>query len=202
MHARFQTLAACLLGLGLCACGPTDPAETARPAADTGVAPPSGDAALIARAREVSDRLGGCSGTTEGGDTSKIVPLETSVIAMITCNRGEYSYTDRLFVMEGDAPPRLLSLPDYGPEGWFASDQAGMPELDAGTGVLTTLNKASGDGGCGSEARYAWSGETFHLQEMRWRGCDDTEATGPAFPLIWPTMAGSTVDPAASTPAP
>jgi hypothetical protein len=204
MRSYPPILTALVLSFALCGCDPADKPEAAieTVGADPGIAPPSGDAALIGEARRVSDLLGGCERPIEAPDASKIIPLESATIAMISCSLGSYSYSDRLFVMKDGAPPRLLTLPDYNEEGWFANDQIGMPELDAGTGVLTTLNKAASDGRCGSEGRYAWTGTQFYLQEMRWRSCDDPETAGPTFPLIWPTMTGSTVDPNASTPAP
>ncbi|MBU6319825.1 MAG: DUF1176 domain-containing protein [Alphaproteobacteria bacterium] len=204
MRSYPSILSALVLSLAVFGCDAADTPEAAleTAGADPGLAPPSGDAALIAEARRVSDLLGGCERPVDAPDASKIIPLETATIAMVSCSIGPYSYSDRLFVMKEGAPPRLLSLPDYNEDGWFASDQIGMPELDAGTGVLTTLSKAASDGRCGSEGRYAWTGTLFQLQELRWRACDDPDTAGPTFPQIWPTMTGSTVDPNASTPAP
>jgi len=39
-------------------------------------------------------------------------------------------------------------------------------ELDAGTGVLTTLRKTGGKDGCGSEGRYQWDGAQFVVQDL------------------------------------
>jgi hypothetical protein len=76
-----------------------------------------------------------------------------------------------------------------------------MAELDAGTGVLTTFRKSSGNGGCGSEGRFQWDGQRFAVQEMHWQDCK-TPSKGPPFPVIWPTQVGGDVDPDGATPAP
>ena len=185
--------------LFLAACGGPDAAST--PAASA--APLAGDDALIATATKVSDAIGGCVKPEGAPVESKVVSLENGSIVMVACSQGAYSYTHRLFAMRGDEPPELLTLPDYDTSGWFASDQASMAEIDAGTGVLTTLRKSAGHGGCGSEGRYQWDGIHFVLQELRWQDCDDADLKGPLFPVIWPTQqVGTTTAPNTATPAP
>lgn len=184
-------MVAALLG----ACG--EPAATnAAPARTL-----EGDQALIDGAQKISDVLGGC---VRGADTpaeSKVISLENGVVVMLACSQGAYSFTSRLFAIRSGEAPELLSLPDYDASGWFASDQASMPELDAGSGVLTTFRKSAGHGGCGSEGRYKWDGMRFALEELHWRDC--AEPAEPPFPVVWPTRPeASTVDPSAATPAP
>lgn len=187
-------------GLAAAACGP-DPA-----ASDTGASPArtlEGDAALIASAQQVSDAVGGCVKPEKAQAESKVVSLEGATIVMIGCSVSEFSSTFRLFAAgAGGALPKLLSVPDYDASGWFATDQASMAELDAGTGELTTMRKAVSSGSCGSEATYRWDGKRFALLEMHWQACDQPEAKGPPFPIIWPTQQGSAVDPNGATPAP
>ncbi len=189
------TLAPMLL---LAACGGPDAATS--PAAGTPAL--AGDDALIATTMKISDAIGGCLRPDDAQVESKVVSLETGSIVMLACSQGAYSYTHRLFAVRGSEAPELLTLPDYDSTGWFASDQASMAELDAGTGVLTTLRKSAGHGGCGSEGRYQWDGIHFVLQELRWQDCGDPDIKGPPFPVIWPTQQGASTAPNTATPAP
>lgn len=161
-----------------------------------------GDDALIAAAQAISDAMGGCFKPEDAQVESRVIGLEDGSIVMLACSQGAYSFTHRLFVARGDAGLELLSLPDYDASGWFATDQASMAEIDAGTGVLTTMRKSAGHGGCGSEGRYQWDGVHFALQELRWKDCTAGDMTGPPFPVIWPTQVGAAVDPNGATPAP
>jgi len=194
---RSGCFALLLLGLPMAACGGPAPAAPA-PAAGT----LEGDAALVASAQTVSDAIGGCVRPADAQVESKVVSLETSAIVMLACSKGDYSYTHRLFAIHAGKPPELLPLPDYESTGWFASDQASLAELDAGTGVLTTLRKGAEHGGCGSEGRYQWDGARFALQELHWQDCKAASLGGPPFPVIWPTQQGADVDPNGATPAP
>ena len=184
--------------LFLGACGGPDAATA--PAAST--APLAGDEALTTAATKVSDAIGGCERADDAPVESKVISLENGSIVMVACSQGAYAYTHRLFAMRGDEPPELLTLPDFDTTGWFASDQASMAEIDAGTGVLTTLRKSAGHGGCGSEGRYQWDGIHFVLQELRWQDCSDPDLKGPPFPVIWPTQQGASTAPNTATPAP
>ena len=194
--ARMIALAAAASAL-LVACGGPEAANG--PNAASGAL--KGDDALIAAAQKVSDVIGGCA-PADATAESKVVGLENGAIVMIACSQGSAFSSHRIFVAQGSSAPKLLSLPDYNASGWFASDLAPMAELDAGTGVLTTLRKAGGKDGCGSEGRYQWDGAQFVLQEMRWQSCDDPRLKGPPFPVIWPTQLGAAVDPNGATPAP
>lgn len=184
--------------LFLTACGGPDVASA--PAAGTPAL--AGDEALIAMATKVSDAIGGCVRPADAEVESKVIGLENGSIVMVACSQGAYSSTHRLFAMRGAEPPELLTLPDYDTTGWFASDQASMAEIDAGTGVLTTLRKSAGHGGCGSEGRYQWDGIHFVLQELRWQECGDPNLKGPPFPVMWPTQQGASTAPNTATPAP
>jgi hypothetical protein len=186
-----------ILGLGLAACG--GPAAT--PAQSSG-APLEGDAALIAAAQTISDQLGGCTRPENATVESKVVGLESGPIVLLACSQGEYSYTHRLFAIRAGQRPELISLPDFGANGWFGTDQASMAELDAGTGVLTTFRKGAEHGRCGSEGRYKWDGQRFNLQEMHWQDCATAPDSGPPFPAVWPTQQGVEVDPNGAPPAP
>lgn len=159
----------------------------------------AGDDALILSAQKISDAIGGCVKPADAQIESKVIGLETGSIVMIGCSQGAYSTTHRLFAMTGEAP-QLVTLPDYDASGWIASDQASMAEIDAGTGVLTTLRKSAGHGGCGSEGRYQWDGTHFVLQELRWQDCNTS--TPPPFPIVWPLQQNAVVDPNVATPAP
>jgi hypothetical protein len=175
--------------------------EDAPAASEAGGQPLEGDAALISAAQKVSDALGGCVRPEDAPAESKVVGLENGAIVMLACSQGAYSFTNRLFAVRAGEPPALLSLPDYDANGWFASDQVSMPELDAGTGVLTTYRKSAGHGGCGSEGRYKWDGVLFALEELHWRDC--AEPAEPPFPTVWPAQQSqSTVEPGTATPAP
>ncbi len=156
---------------------------------------------MISAAQKISDTIGGCDEPAGATHKSRVVALEKNKIVLLACSQGPYSYTDRLFVV-GAKGARLLSLPDYGADGWFASDQASMAELDAGTGVLTTERKTNGKDACGSEGRYQWSGARFDLQELRFQACDDTSVQGPPFPVIWPAPTTPGADLTNSAPAP
>jgi hypothetical protein len=177
-----------------------DPAggDAAKPAART----LEGDAALIAAAQAISDAVGGCVKPADAALESKVVGLENGAIVMLGCSQHEFASTSRLFAVRGSNSPVLLSIPDYDANGWVARDQASMSELDAGTGVLTTMRKGASNGGCGSEGTYRWDGEHFVLQELRWQACDSPDAKGPPFPVMWPTQQGAAVDPNGATPAP
>jgi hypothetical protein len=194
---RSGLIAQITVGLVLAGCGGPKPADPG-PAAGT----LEGDAALIASAQTVSDAIGGCVRPADSDVQSKVVSLETSAIVMLTCSQSGYSYTFRLFAIHAGKAPELLSLPDYDTTGWFASDQASLAELDAGTGVLTTLRKGAEHGGCGSEGRYQWDGARFALQELHWQDCEAASLGGPPFPVIWPTQQNAEVDPNGATPAP
>lgn len=194
---RSGSVALLSLALALAGCGGSKPADPG-PAAGT----LEGDGALIASAQTVSDAIGGCVRPVDSDVQSKVVSLESSAIVMLACSQGDYSYTHRLFAIHASKPPELLSLPDYDLTGWFASDQASLAELDAGTGVLTTLRKGAEHGGCGSEGRYQWDGARFALQELHWQDCKAASLGGPPFPVIWPTQQASEVDPNGATPAP
>ena len=180
----------------LASCGGPDAASGRR---GDGVASLAGDDALIVSAQKISDTIGGCVRPADAQIESKVIGLETGAIVMIGCSQGAYSTTHRLFAMTGETP-QLVTLPDYDASGWFASDQASMAEIDAGTGVLTTLRKSAGHGGCGSEGRYQWDGTHFVLQELRWQGCNSDRP--PPFPIVWPLQQNAVVDPNVATPAP
>jgi len=182
----------------LAACG--GPGATGPQAAGTPAA--QGDDALVASAQTISDAIGGCTKAAGAEGESRVIGLEDGSIVMLACGQANGSFTHRLFVARGDAGLQLLSLPDYDASGWFASDQASMAEIDAGTGVLTTMRKIPDQDGCGAEGRYEWDGIHFALQEMRWKACTADDKTGPPFPVIWPTQVGAAVDPNGATPAP
>ncbi|MBI1358890.1 MAG: DUF1176 domain-containing protein [Alphaproteobacteria bacterium] len=170
---------------------------TAGPAADS-----VADTASITAAQKISDAIGGCEMPANATHKSRVVALEKNRIVLLACSQGAYSYTDRLFAVDAKGGARLLSLPDFGADGWFASDQASMAELDAGTGVLTTERKIDGKDACGSEGRYQWSGVRFDLQELRFQACDDSSTQGPPFPVIWPAPSVAGADLTNSAPAP
>lgn len=182
----------------LSACGPENTAGTAANLA----ANMQGDDALIATAQTISDALGGCVKPEGAAVESRVVGLADGSIVMLACGQGAYAYTHRLFAVRGGAAPVLLTLPDFDASGWFASDQAAMAEIDAGTGVLTTMRKSAEHGGCGSEGSYQWDGVKFVAEEVRWKACSESDQTGPPFPVIWPTQQGAAVDPNGATPAP
>ena len=179
----------------LASCGPED---AFAPSA-LGAAALEGDAALIAAAQKISDTLGGCATPADATLESKVIGLENGSIVMIGCSQTAYATTHRLFAVTNEAT-QLVTLPDYDASGWFASDQASMAEIDAGTGVLTTLRKGADNGGCGSEGRYQWDGAHFVLQELRWQDCKTT--TPPPFPIIWPLQQNTVTDPDGVTPGP
>ncbi len=195
---RLGLIAPLVLGIALAGCG--GPSDGPAKAVATGSL--EGDTALISSAQKVSDIVGGCIKPADATVESKVVGLESSAIVMLACSQGAYSFTHRLFAIRSGEPPALLSLPDYDTGGWYASDQVSMAELDAGTGVLTTMRKSAGHGGCGSEGRYQWDGNRFALQELRWQDCGGEDIKGPPFPVIWPTQQGAAVDPNGATPAP
>jgi hypothetical protein len=159
------------------------------------------DQSWINAAQTASDAIGGCAMSQNPSHVSRVVTLEKNKIVLLACNQSPYAYTDRLFVVSG-ASLRLLSLPDYDAAGWFAGDQAGMAELDAGTAVLTTSRKVDDKDNCGSEGRYLWEGTRFDLQELRWQACDEKNAGPPPFPVIWPAVVTPGADLSNSAPGP
>ena len=161
-----------------------------------------GDAALIASAQKLSDVIGGCTKPADAVLESKVVGLEKEAIILLGCSKSEFATTVRLFLSHGADAPAMLAIPDYDASGWFATDQASMAELDAGTGVLTTMRKGATDGACGSEGTYHWDGKRFAVQEMHWQACGEPDAKGPPYPIIWPTQQGAAVDPNGATPEP
>ena len=179
----------------LASCGPED---AFAPNA-VGAASLEGDGALITAAQKISDAIGGCEAPADAQLESKVVGLESGSIVMLGCSQGAYAVTHRLFAVAGESL-QLATLPDYDASGWFASDQASTAEIDAGTGVLTTLRKSAGHGGCGSEGRYQWDGARFVLQELRWQDCSAT--TPPPFPIVWPLQQNTVADPDGATPVP
>jgi hypothetical protein len=193
-------LAVTLLGLALAACGGTSEGKPTA-SATTGL---EGDSALVAAAQPVSDVIGGCARPANAAVTveSKVVSLEKATIIMLACSQNSYSYTHRLFLLRSGQPPQLLTLPDYDASGWYGTDQASMAEIDAGTGVLTTLRQGNEKATCGSEGRYQWDGTRFAVQEIHWQDCSGPQPNGPPFPALWPTQAGRDVDPNGATPAP
>lgn len=189
-------LAGPAIALLLAGCGGPDAAT----GADGAAGALEGDAALIASAQAISDAMGGCIKPDDAQVESKVVGLENGAIIMLGCSVGAYSTTHRLFAVHSGDKPELLSFPDYDTEGWFASDQVSMGEIDAGTGVLSTFRKSAGHGGCGSEGEYEWDGVRFALRELRWNDC--AAAAAPPFPVIWPTQQGASTDANTATPAP
>lgn len=181
----------------LASCGPED---AFAPNA-VGAVSLEGDGALITAAQKISDAIGGCEAPADAQLESKVVGLESGSIVMLGCSQGAYAVTHRLFAVAGESL-QLATLPDYDASGWFASDQASTAEIDAGTGVLTTLRKSAGHGGCGSEGRYLWDGAHFVLQELRWQDCAGPDLNPPPFPIVWPTQQGATTDANTATPAP
>lgn len=188
------------LALAMAGCGGNGEGKSPATAA-TGL---EGDSALIASAQTVSDAVGGCVRPANVANPvdSKVVSLENATIVMLGCSQSPYSYTHRLFLLRGSAAPQLLTLPDYDVSGWYGTDEASMAEIDAGTGVLTTLRQGNERATCGSEGRYQWDGTRFALQEMHWQDCAEPQASGPPFPTLWPTQTGRDVDPNGATPAP
>ncbi len=205
MRAGSLSLAVLGLGLATClaGCGDKSGAKTAAP---IGIAPGqpanlSIDQSWINAAQTVSDAIGGCTAPANPSHVSRVVTLEKNKIVLLACNQSAYSYTDRLFAVSGK-DLRLLSLPDYDAAGWFAGDQVGMAELDAGTAVLTTQHKVDDKDACGSEGRFQWNGTRFDLQELRWQACGDKNTGGPPFPVIWPAIVTPGADLSNSAPAP
>jgi hypothetical protein len=194
---RAGWIAPIVLGLGLAGCGgpTTTPAQTADASLE-------GDAALIAAAQRISDQIGGCARADGATVESKVVGLESAPIVLLACSQDNFSYTHRLFAVQPGQKLQLISLPDYDADGMFATDQASMAELDAGTGVLTTFRKGAEHGRCGSEARYQWDGERFDLQELHWQDCATAPESGPPFPIVWPPQQNLAVDPNGATPEP
>lgn len=197
MHLK--GLAPVFLGLAVAGCGGANEGRSGNAA--TGL---EGDSALIASAQTVSDAIGGCIRPANVASTveSKVVSLEKNTIIMLACSQSPYSYTHRLFALRSGEAPQLLTLPDYDATGWYGADQASMAEIDAGTGVLTTLRQGNEKATCGSEGRYQWDGTRFALQEMHWQDCAGPQPNGPPFPTLWPTQVGQDVDPNGATPAP
>ncbi len=195
-HARCAAgLAAALL---IAACGESGAGRTgaiATPALE-------GDDVIVAAAQTLSDSVGGCAPAADLRREARVVSLSDAVIVFVPCEEAGAMYSDRLFATANGQAPRLLALPDYGPSGWYAAYTVGMAELDAGSGVLTTLRSDGPNAACGSEGRYLWNGQTFAVDEIAWRGCDSGAGSGPPYPLIWPPQISSTVDPETATPAP
>ena len=186
--------ASVLLAATLTACGGTEPT---RPVAGTAML--EGDTALIASVQTISDAIGGCAKPADATIESKVVSLETGGIVMLACSAN----THRLFSIKAGAKPELLYIADFDAGGWYGSDHASMAELDAGTGVLTTMRKGDDKGTCGSEGRYQWDGKRFAMQEAHFQECSKTNALkGPPFPSIWPTQVGNEIDADGATPAP
>lgn len=183
--------------LTLAGCGEPDAAT-----ANTLVGNLEGDAALIASAQAISDAIGGCVKSDGAEIESKVVGLQSGAVVMLGCGKGGYATTHRLFAVRGPDKLELLSIPDFGPDGWFATTQASMAEIDAGTEMLTTFRRAADDGRCGSEGSYHWDGKQFVLQELRWQDCAAADRKGPPFPVMWPTQVGAVVDPNGATPEP
>lgn len=183
--------------LALAGCGEPDAAT-----ANTLVGNLEGDAALIASAQTISDVIGGCVKADGAEIESKVVGLQSGAIVMLGCSQGGYASTHRLFAVRGPDKLELLSIPDFGADGWFATTEASMAEIDAGTEMLTTFRKAADDGRCGSEGSYHWDGQRFVLQELRWQDCAAADRKGPPFPVMWPTQVGAVVDPNGATPEP
>lgn len=193
------TLMATAVGaaLAIAGCGEPDAAT-----ANTLVGNLEGDAALVASAQTISDAIGGCTKPEGAQIESKVVGLQSGAIVMLGCSQGGYATTHRLFAVRGPDKLELLSIPDFGADGWFAMTQANMAEIDAGTEMLTTFRKAADDGTCGSEGSYHWDGQRFVLQELRWQDCVAADRKGPPFPVMWPTQVGAVVDPNGATPEP
>lgn len=190
-------LAGPAMALLLAGCGGPDGAAAGEGGAAASL---EGDAALIASAQTISDAMGGCVKPDDAKVESKVVGLENGTIIMLGCSVGAYSTTQRLFAVHSGEKPELLSFPDYDTEGWFASDQVSMGEIDAGTGVLSTFRKSAGHGGCGSEGEYEWDGVRFALRELRWQDC--SVGAAPPFPVMWPPQQGGSTDANTATPAP
>ncbi len=195
MRAAVLAAAACLAA----GCGPSNKLSLAAPASP---AEAGGEEALIAQTAEINDMLGGCIRERSDARPSKVVSLANGTIVMAACSSSAYAYTERLFSMREGQPPELLTLPDFGPDGWFATDQVGMAELDAGTGTLTSFSKAGESDACGSEGRYQWNGQRFVLQELRWQPCGAATDAGLPFPLVWPVQTSNAIQPGDSTPEP
>ncbi len=195
---RAALIAPTVLTLALLGCGePAPTGSQADPSASL-----EGDAALIAAAQTISDQMGGCTRPDNATVESKVVSLESGPIVLLACSQDNLSYTHRLFSVGAGQTLQLVSLPDYDVNGMFATDQASMAELDAGTGVLTTFRKGAEHGRCGSEGRYQWDGVRFDLQELHWQGCETAPESGPPFPIIWPPQQNLAVDPNGATPEP
>lgn len=191
--------AAAAAALTLSGCG----GETeVNPALEAGAGTLEGDAALIALAQKISDSIGGCAKPADATIESKVVGLENGAIVLLGCNQSAFSSTHRLFAVRSAEQLELLSIPDYDTDGWFATNQASMAELDAGNATLTTFRKGADDGLCGSEGTYHWDGKRFALQELRWQDCAAADRKAPPFPVAWPTQVGAVVDPNGATPEP
>jgi|JI10StandDraft_1071094.scaffolds.fasta_scaffold97883_4 hypothetical protein len=184
--------------LALAGCGgePTDAVAV------TSAGTLEGDSALIASAQAASDAIGGCVKPAEAQIESKVVGLQSGAIIMLGCSQNGTENTHRLFAVKDSDVLELLPLPDYSAEGWFATTQASMAELDAGNEMLTTFRKSAEDGSCGAEGSYHWDGKRFVLQELRWQDCTAPDRKGPPFPVVWPTQVGAVVDPNGATPEP
>lgn len=179
LHA-WAAAAACVAALA--ACGPG-----AEPQAGADAPPPEN---ARAAALAVNAQLAACDRPADAPvPEPQAFDLGSGVtLLQLPCAQGAYQESFRFFVLrEGEAKPELVSFVDYEAGLWHATAEAFTPQVDAAAGVLTTLAKAAGHGGCGSQATYRWDGVRFVLQEMRARGCADLPADGEAvdFPVVW-----------------
>lgn len=116
---------------------------------------------------------------------------EGQVLVGVSCFRGAYNVSDRLFLYDpkaGVEEARLQVFAEPWGKDWTAVSQLFLPSLEPLTNLLTTFYKGRGLGDCGSQNTYVYKRdvEQFVLLEARVKpNCGGSLAAPGDFPVVF-----------------
>ena len=86
-------------------------------------------------------------------------------LVLVLCLRGAYQGSSLAYVVEGAAPPRLLTFTRWDGKRFTPSEYVTEAEFDPATKQMDSFAKGRGIGDCGSMGSWQWTGAEFKLTE-------------------------------------
>ncbi|MCU0754794.1 MAG: DUF1176 domain-containing protein [Xanthomonadales bacterium] len=106
-------------------------------------------------------------------------------LVQLLCFSGAYNFGSRLYLLDAEGVPQLLSVPVPQEDGTLAREVDLInAHFDTNRGRLHSFNKGRGIGDCGSVGEWAWTAEGFRL--VRYSSFPDCRGVMPDFwPVRW-----------------